>query len=703
MRHIRKFLKSNKLKNPFLIIPIFLIVLQFFQIVYFEQSYFLEKYDAVYWKDRFEHSQWQMPLSKRIIGDDGLFSYVGYQLVRGADPSFVDAEVPPLGKYLIGFSIIIFKNPAYYALFFGLGSLLLFYFVAQKLFNDKLISIPVTAVLFLDPLFFSQFFKSWLDITQLFFLLANFLLTLFIFDYKGKKRAMFLLLGGFTLGLFSQVKLPIFLPIIFLLEIGVFIHKKIKKELAFYLLGILIAIFIVYINYFMVGHSLFDFVKLQKYMISFYRLSHLDVHLGAIWKVLFLGQFPDIVTGIPSSVQEWWLVWPVITIIGLLAAFKILLSKNILIIWKMISIFVLLSLFVYSSIPFYPRYLIIILPFLYLLSVRGVGDFLSIGLKKVVFITILLYGLVNSFLFLSPAPDAFLSDFYHNYSNQYFKDIYEEDLSKVSRSSMGREEFNSILLNIFNKADIKSIGIKELERNVPRFGSNGFLKIQVMYKTQNLGPFTENKTLQLIKERNQWKIKWDWNLALNKFHPGDVVDTKIIPGKRGTIFRADNNILAQDADGYLIDIDPSKIDRNKESEMLKILSYYSKQKAVHIQDAYNENILPGSLVPIATSFLELNEADKNKLLSFPGLSLKEYPNRIYDGLNPTSITNTFYDECCSRIYSSYNYHGISGVEKKYDKKLSGYDGGEIILKDEKNNIIRKILEKKGKNGEDVHL
>src|SRR5687767_7985210 len=93
----------------------FIFIFQLFQLIYFNQSYFFSSYDVSYWKDRFEHSQWAMPLSKRIIGDDGLFSYVGYTLALGADPTRVNPETLPVSKYFIGFFIAYFQNPALYA------------------------------------------------------------------------------------------------------------------------------------------------------------------------------------------------------------------------------------------------------------------------------------------------------------------------------------------------------------------------------------------------------------------------------------------------------------------------------------------------------------------------------------------------------------------------------------------------------------
>src|SRR6185295_1531050 len=61
-------------------------IVQCAQILFFKQALLLDKYDTSYWKDRYEHSQYQLPLSQRIIGDDGLFSYAGYRIAQGDAP-----------------------------------------------------------------------------------------------------------------------------------------------------------------------------------------------------------------------------------------------------------------------------------------------------------------------------------------------------------------------------------------------------------------------------------------------------------------------------------------------------------------------------------------------------------------------------------------------------------------------------------------
>ena len=197
----------------FIVFSLLIIFSGIVRIIYSERATFAQKYDEIYWKDRFEHSQWALPLSKRIIGDDGLYAYIGYRLIRGDGLDGFDAEVPPLGKYFIGLSILIFDNPYYYALFFGLGSLYIFYLIAKRALNNSVGAYFAVALLSLDPLFFSQFWKSALDICQLFFLLAHVLLFINFVNSKDNNRKKYILYAlacGFSLGLFSQVKSHLF-------------------------------------------------------------------------------------------------------------------------------------------------------------------------------------------------------------------------------------------------------------------------------------------------------------------------------------------------------------------------------------------------------------------------------------------------------------------------------------------------------------
>lgn len=688
------------MKKISIIFCFLVIIIQFAQIIYFQRSAFLTKYDVEYWKDRYEHSQYQLPLSKRIIGDDGLFAYAGYRLINGDSPFSINIDKPPAAKYLFGLSILLFENPLYVVLVFGICSLIVFFFIANHLLKDVRLAVLATTFLFLDPLFFTQLWITGLDLIQLFFLLLNIFLLINIKKLRGYN--IFVILGsGLSLGLFVEVKPPVLFPIIFILETIFLWYRGLKKESLFFFLSLMVGVFLPYLRFMFLGNGIIDILKVHKFMASIYLESQLKTHVGAIWLTLFAGKFPNIVTGSLISVSEWWIMWPVVTSLGIIMAILSLFSRRTPIFHKGLSIFILTLLVVLTLIPSYPRYLVIALPFLYLFGIKFTQIFFNKAKLIVLFLALLVYGTINSFFFLIPKPEVSLSGFYYNLSNLYFQDIYQENIVDTNTLNLTRSQFRYITNKSLEDAGVKKIEVKELTKNIDRFATSGDIKIGLTYKTQDLGSFYEEKTVKLVQRDGKWKINWDWDLVVNGFLPDYILQTEKIIGKRGALIGPNIKILVQDGDGYLVSVNPEKIDLKREQEMLKFIGAIGDVEAPYLQNAYLENSLPGRYVPLVTPFVRLKEPVKIKLLSFPGVKVAPYRSRIYNELSPLSIKNTLYTECCSKIYSSYNYHGVEGLEKNYDLLLSGYDGGSITINDKNGNIIKTVLEKEAKNGQDV--
>ena len=154
--------------------------------------------------------------------------------------------------------------------------------------------------------------------------------------------------------------------------------------------------------------------------------------------------------------------------------------------------------------------------------------------------------------------------------------------------------------------------------------------------------------------------------------------------------------------GYIVSINPSLVDKKREDQMLKALQIAINITPVSLQNAYNENIIPNKYIPVGTTFYALNENTKQAILKFPGVKVDEYPSRIYTAMS-RDVQNVMYYECCTRLYSSFNYHGVAGVEKKYDKVLSGEDGGSLVLLNEKGENDRTIIKKQPKNGQEINI
>src|SRR6266702_3141043 len=117
------------MKNKIFIGILIIFIAQLFFRVYQYRNDYFSRYNSEYWKQRYLHSQWVVSNSKQPIGDDGLYAFSGWEYVNGRDPTILNAEVPPLGKYLIGLSIIAFHNQNIFALLCGLLVLTAFYFL----------------------------------------------------------------------------------------------------------------------------------------------------------------------------------------------------------------------------------------------------------------------------------------------------------------------------------------------------------------------------------------------------------------------------------------------------------------------------------------------------------------------------------------------------------------------------------------------
>src|SRR3989338_3544039 len=140
---------------------IFCILIVFFVLhlivrVYSFRKNFTTPYNSHYWKERYERSQWITFMSTEPIGDDGLYAYAGWEYVHGKNPILNSPDVPPLGKYLLGFSILLFDNQNMFALIVGILTLIVFYLHNLILFKKRMHAFLPVLLFSFEPLFFQQ-------------------------------------------------------------------------------------------------------------------------------------------------------------------------------------------------------------------------------------------------------------------------------------------------------------------------------------------------------------------------------------------------------------------------------------------------------------------------------------------------------------------------------------------------------------------
>ncbi len=359
-------LSSKKYQNLVFLILFSMVITNLGFYFYRHRDYFLKKYDHVDYSLKYANSQYidRKNPDLVIIADDQLYAYAGLEYVKGVDPTKISFEHPPLGKYLIGLSILIFNNQNIIMAVMGAVVLGLFYLIALSLFNNKIIAGFLTLLLSLEPLFKTQLITSLLDLPQLLGIMSA-----YYFYLKAQTKRGFYPLLGVAVGFAVSVKygLPVLIFIACLFG-DQFLRKKSNlKYLLFGLLFSLLPFLISYFQFFKSGAGLRDFFEFQKWLFSWFTSKTAFVPKFLIFKTIFLGLylFWDQQIGYIYN-SSWTYFWPLIYLVFFAMFIAFLLKK--LEPKKYFLLFFWPFLYLLFLIPgaAAERYLIIIMPFVYL-------------------------------------------------------------------------------------------------------------------------------------------------------------------------------------------------------------------------------------------------------------------------------------------------------------------------------------------------
>lgn len=358
---------SSKFWSKLIFVFLFAYLVIFF---WTNKNIYLQKYDYPSWQNRYDQSQYaQGDKSSYILSDSDLNTLRGYlYLNKGIDMEKFIPGHPPLASYLFGISIAVFNNQYVISLIFGVLCLFVFYKVCFLLTRHELVSLIITLLLSLEPIYRNQLNDSMLDIFQLTFGLTA-LYYFLVWLKKGKISPLLIsqIFIGFTIStkfFISGASLPIALAVstVFLNNFGKF--KQYILSLPFVGLGYLIG----HLTYFFYHPSLISFIKYQRYIINWWFGSPQTPPLK-VWDLIFFNRW-HVWWGDTAviSTGEWRITWPVVISLSLLSIFLFLTKKITSKYYLPVFLWLFFSLLLYSFEAVYPRHLLFIFPAAYLLS-----------------------------------------------------------------------------------------------------------------------------------------------------------------------------------------------------------------------------------------------------------------------------------------------------------------------------------------------
>ncbi|OGY18470.1 MAG: hypothetical protein A2900_03590 [Candidatus Chisholmbacteria bacterium RIFCSPLOWO2_01_FULL_50_28] len=315
------------------------------------------------------HSQYNLGKGYEFFGnmpDEDLYAFSALEYVSGKNPVQVNYENPPLAKYLLGISYLVFGNILVVQFIASFGILLLTYLLTRHHFLLSPIAFLPPLLLVVDPLFVKASTTVNLDLIQLFFaLVALYLLTL-------RQRSPFLLFFlGCAIGGIMASKV-FFVGLLLLVYSSFVLWLNRTPRLLSSIVPVFIGCLLVYLGSYAVYfayRSPSDFLKLHIDIIRLYRSYLPEYPWFEIWRILLVGQWrtwfakPSI-----QPVAEYWLGWPIAAVLS----GSLLLSRRALRLpWPPSTILLgwALAYLLFQSVHVvFPRYLLLVLPILYALS-----------------------------------------------------------------------------------------------------------------------------------------------------------------------------------------------------------------------------------------------------------------------------------------------------------------------------------------------
>lgn len=356
------------------VIIFFIAAFQPFSTLYKQKEFFFSSgYSKIYsyLESSYYDSQYVKKENPSIMPDQTLESFAGGAFLKGINPILIIHDQPPMGRYILSLSILLFDNPNTIMIFLFFLSGLGIFLVARLILQNALLALLPFGIFINEPLFLSKFYYTpLLEPIQLPFIIFS--LYFFMQGIVKENYVKWFILTSVMLGFVISIRFFILGAVLVLAMISYFLIKRqFNRKFAVFLLTLPLGIVVLLVSYtraIQLGSSILHIFGIQKY-IYYYHNTQLSLPFS-FWDLLIFNRWHTWWgTRAISSDSQWIIIWPismVATLVYSLAGIlkKILISEEekILILW-IIAYSLFLSLGETST-----RYFPPLMPFLYIIA-----------------------------------------------------------------------------------------------------------------------------------------------------------------------------------------------------------------------------------------------------------------------------------------------------------------------------------------------
>lgn len=454
------------------------------------------------------------------MSDGELYKFVGYRLVQGENPFYLNYEVPPFAKYLYGLAEYTIGNPYWVSLGFYFLAGVAIYFLCLELFASQTTALLGLLLFISTPFVTSQIRETMLDLplTSLFLVHA-----LFFIRFLKRFKVKDLILAGIFLGLATGTKIGVYTPITLLLGLIItYLSSKKISNILLYVISVPVGYVISFFTYFIHHPNPLPWLRLHEKPLSFYlNGSQTTVDYLNQWRGIFLNTYQGFwVGGAKTGLGDWTLILPIGVILAVYILFMGIKRKDYS--WVYLTIFSFGILGVNTLISFWARYLMPVVPLFILFTLYVFRKYTAIIFLLVILNLIILIPIftTNNLSGHAGAVDRFLN-------TRAYREMYRS-VDQATRSKYPEKIFIQTMENFYVSLRVKKIEVSVTEIVDSKDFHKG--KLNTKYLT-DYGEFSNTQEINFTLEHNQWKTMWNWDYLWPGFDPDGKIEIKATSNK----------------------------------------------------------------------------------------------------------------------------------------------------------------------------
>jgi cell division protein FtsI/penicillin-binding protein 2 len=305
---------------------------------------------------------------------------------------------------------------------------------------------------------------------------------------------------------------------------------------------------------------------------------------------------------------------------------------------------------------------------------------------------------------------------FDTYKNSWVEKDYQRMYSMLSSKTKERikqDDFVKKYTDIYGGIEAESISIKLNNEDEIVEGKEKTISIpfSISMKTAvgqlDQPGYVANVVKEKVDGENKWTIAWDEKMIFPSMQVGDKVKIVSDVAIRGEIYDRNGDPLAENKIISTLGLNPIDFVIDKDNNILQLAKILDIDASI-IEAKLEGNDESTQFIPIINIVKGKKTSDANEL---KGVIFKEFTGRIYAGkeafgsligyIRPIQADEL--EEMSGQGYNSYSRIGADGLEKVYEKRLRGENGGRIYITDENDSLKAEVIKKESKAGENITL